>query len=76
MVSIHWGGYFAGRGTKDFFGPEKFMDKDVIVVTFNYRLGVMGENDFQLYVFHYYSHISKYLKCVTFIMSWAVAHWR
>ncbi|XP_044750331.1 uncharacterized protein LOC123310753 [Coccinella septempunctata] len=42
MVSIHWGGYFAGRGNKDFFGPEKIMDKDVVLVTFNYRLGVMG----------------------------------
>ncbi|KAL3282793.1 hypothetical protein HHI36_005959 [Cryptolaemus montrouzieri] len=42
MVSIHWGGFFAGRGTSDYFGPEYLMDKDVIVVTFNYRLGVLG----------------------------------
>jgi carboxylesterase type B len=42
MVFIHWGGFLAGRGTSDYFGPEYIMDKDVILVTFNYRLGVFG----------------------------------
>nr|WCC58156.1 carboxylesterase [Pharsalia antennata] len=42
MVFIHWGGFFAGRGTSDYLGPEYFMEKDVILVTFNYRLGVFG----------------------------------
>ncbi|NP_001180223.1 juvenile hormone esterase precursor [Tribolium castaneum] len=42
MVFIHWGGFFAGRGSSDYNGPEYIMDKDVILVTFNYRLGVFG----------------------------------
>ncbi|KAF5281266.1 hypothetical protein FQA39_LY05152 [Lamprigera yunnana] len=42
MVNIHYGGFFAGTGNSDFQGPEFFMDKDVILVTFNYRLGVFG----------------------------------
>lgn len=43
MVFIHWGGFLAGRGTSDYLGPEYLMDKDVILVTFNYRLGPMGK---------------------------------
>lgn len=43
MVFIYWGGFFAGRGTSDYLGAEYFMDKDVILVTFNYRLGVLGQ---------------------------------
>lgn len=43
MVFIHWGGFLAGRGTSDYLGPEYFMDEDVVLVTFNYRLGVMGK---------------------------------
>lgn len=42
MVFIHWGGFFAGRGSSDIIGPEYFMDQDVILVSFNYRLGVFG----------------------------------
>ncbi|RZC40159.1 juvenile hormone esterase [Asbolus verrucosus] len=42
MVFIHWGGFFAGRGSSDIIGPEYIMDKDVILVSFNYRLGVFG----------------------------------
>ncbi|KAJ8920752.1 hypothetical protein NQ315_004892 [Exocentrus adspersus] len=42
MVFFHWGGFFAGRGTSDYLGPDYFMEKDVILVTFNYRLGVFG----------------------------------
>ncbi|KAJ8971087.1 hypothetical protein NQ314_000893, partial [Rhamnusium bicolor] len=40
MVFIHWGGFFAGRGTSDYLNPEYFMDNDLVVVTFNYRLGI------------------------------------
>lgn len=43
MVFIHWGGFFAGYGNKQYLGPEYFMDKDVILVTINYRLGVFGK---------------------------------
>ncbi|CAG9765612.1 unnamed protein product [Ceutorhynchus assimilis] len=42
MVFIHWGGFIAGRSTTGYLGPEYFMDKDVILVTFNYRVGPFG----------------------------------
>lgn len=42
MVFIHWGAFTAGRGTSDYIGPEYFMDQDVVLVTFNYRLGAFG----------------------------------
>ncbi|KAF5277750.1 hypothetical protein FQR65_LT03730 [Abscondita terminalis] len=42
MVFIHYGGFFAGTGNSDYIGPEYIMDKNVILVTFNYRLGVFG----------------------------------
>lgn len=43
MVFIHWGGFFAGYSSTDYLGPEYFMDQNVVLVTFNYRLGVMGK---------------------------------
>lgn len=42
MVCIHFGAFLAGTGNRDYLGPEYFMDKNVILVTFNYRLGVFG----------------------------------
>lgn len=42
MVFIHGGGFFSGSGSKLVYGPELFMDKNVILVTINYRLSVLG----------------------------------
>lgn len=42
MVWIHGGAYIAGSGSNKYYGPEYFMRKDVILVTINYRLGVLG----------------------------------
>nr|XP_013119518.1 unnamed protein product [Stomoxys calcitrans] len=43
MVYIHGGGWFAGSSHPALVGPEYFMDtQEVILVTFNYRLGVFG----------------------------------
>ncbi len=42
MVWLHPGGFKnkdAGPGS---FGPQMFMDNDVILVTINYRLGILG----------------------------------
>ncbi|KAL3282792.1 hypothetical protein HHI36_005958 [Cryptolaemus montrouzieri] len=44
MVFIHWGGFFSGYSGSEYLGPEYIMDKDVILVTFNYRLGVLGNH--------------------------------
>ncbi|KAJ9577652.1 hypothetical protein L9F63_005732, partial [Diploptera punctata] len=40
MVYIHGGGWFAGAGSNHL--PMYFMDKDVVLVHFNYRLGPLG----------------------------------
>ncbi|XP_073811645.1 juvenile hormone esterase-like [Musca autumnalis] len=43
MVYIHGGGWFTGSVHPSIVGPEYFMDtEEVILVTFNYRLGVFG----------------------------------
>ncbi|XP_069696455.1 juvenile hormone esterase-like [Periplaneta americana] len=42
MFWIHGGGWFAGSGDTDFYGPQYLLDKDVILVTVNYRLGSLG----------------------------------
>ncbi|XP_050094048.1 uncharacterized protein LOC126576786 [Anopheles aquasalis] len=42
MVWIHGGGFYTGSGNTDFYGPEPLLQHDVILVTFNYRLGPLG----------------------------------
>lgn len=42
MVYIHGGGWFFGSGNDDLQGPDLLINKDVILVTMNYRIGVLG----------------------------------
>lgn len=42
LVFIHGGAYSYGSGDSDLHGPEYFMKKGIIVITFNYRLNVFG----------------------------------
>lgn len=42
MVWIHGGGWNSGSGQTDLFGPDYLMQKDVLLVTMNYRLGPVG----------------------------------
>ncbi|CAO1344150.1 unnamed protein product [Diamesa hyperborea] len=42
MVWIHGGGYQLGSGKGDLTGPDFLLQKDVIVVSFNYRLAAFG----------------------------------
>lgn len=42
MVWIHGGGFVHGEGTGELYGPDLFMDEDVVIVTINYRLGTLG----------------------------------
>ena len=42
MVWIHGGGFQFGSGTTETYGPDFFMDEDVVIVTINYRLGPLG----------------------------------
>ncbi|XP_014256831.1 esterase B1-like isoform X2 [Cimex lectularius] len=42
MVWIHGGAFLKGSSRYDVYGPQMLMDHDVVVVTFNYRLGALG----------------------------------
>ncbi|GAB6028033.1 Carboxylesterase 5A [Chamberlinius hualienensis] len=42
IVTIHGGGFFMGNGGNATHGPELLMNYPVVVVTFNYRLGIFG----------------------------------
>lgn len=42
MVWIHGGGFISDSGRDDFYGPDFFIEEDVILVTMNYRLGALG----------------------------------
>lgn len=42
MVWIHGGGYAAGAGSEPRYTNSALVDKDVVLVTINYRLGVFG----------------------------------
>jgi carboxylesterase type B len=43
MVWIHGGGFYAGSGNSNFYGPDHLMSEDVVLVTINYRLGALGQ---------------------------------
>ncbi|XP_023172455.2 esterase B1 [Drosophila hydei] len=42
MVWIYGGGFQIGGATRDIYGPDYFMKHDVLLVTFNYRVGALG----------------------------------
>ncbi|XP_050531754.1 venom carboxylesterase-6-like isoform X2 [Daktulosphaira vitifoliae] len=42
MFWIHGGGFVIGQSGPALYGPEYFMDKNVVLVTSNYRLGLLG----------------------------------
>lgn len=42
MVWFHGGGFLAGSGKYYEYSPEILLDRDVILVTTNYRLGKNG----------------------------------
>ncbi|KPJ14934.1 Esterase FE4 [Papilio machaon] len=42
MVYIHGGAFLLGGGGKLLYGPDFLVKKNVILVTFNYRLGALG----------------------------------
>ena len=47
MVWIHGGAYTRGSGGDYFYGPQFFIDKNIILVTLNYRLGAFGFLSFE-----------------------------
>nr|CAD7414592.1 unnamed protein product [Timema poppensis] len=46
MVWIHGGGYIWGSGNTDLYGPDYLVDAGVVLVTINYRLGVLAKTQF------------------------------
>uniref|UniRef100_A0A1B6DM88 Carboxylic ester hydrolase n=1 Tax=Clastoptera arizonana TaxID=38151 RepID=A0A1B6DM88_9HEMI len=42
MVFFHQGGFMTGSGFSEIAGPRYLLDKDVVLVTLNYRLGPLG----------------------------------
>ncbi|KAJ8871621.1 hypothetical protein PR048_027948 [Dryococelus australis] len=42
MVWIHGGGWLSGGGILGFYSPAHLLDRDVVLVGFNYRLGALG----------------------------------
>lgn len=42
MVYIHGGGFTCGSSSTGLYGPDYILDKDVVLVTLNYRLGPLG----------------------------------
>jgi len=48
MVWIHGGGFYMGSGNAHINGPDYLLAADVVLVTFNYRLGALGKGHFFL----------------------------
>ncbi|KAJ8666885.1 hypothetical protein QAD02_008547 [Eretmocerus hayati] len=42
LVWIHGGSFKSGYGNSSLYGPDFFIEEDIVVVTFNYRLGPLG----------------------------------
>ena len=45
MVYLHGGGYITGGGVSYFFGPKLLVEKDVVLVTVQSRLGALGSQN-------------------------------
>lgn len=42
MVWIHGGSFTGGSGDDSTYGPDHLLQEDIVVVTLNFRLGIMG----------------------------------
>ncbi|XP_056638295.1 juvenile hormone esterase-like [Diorhabda sublineata] len=42
IVHIHPGGFYSSTSVSFWAGPQYFMDQDIVLVTFNYRIGSLG----------------------------------
>lgn len=42
MVWIHGGAFMNGSGNDRFYGPDYLVRKDIVLVTINYRVGILG----------------------------------
>lgn len=46
MVWIYGGAFVGGKGDDSLYGPDYFMRKDIVLVSFNYRVGILGKHFF------------------------------
>ena len=62
MVWIHGGGFNtgSGNGESDFCGPNYLLDRDIVLVTINYRLGALGIASNLLHLIHILSKLNSY----------------
>lgn len=44
MVWIHGGAFTTGSNKSDLYGPDYLMTQDIVLVTINYRLGILGKS--------------------------------
>ncbi|KAJ6643532.1 Juvenile hormone esterase [Pseudolycoriella hygida] len=42
LIYFHSGGFYLGAGHSEWIGPEHLMDRDIVLITVNYRLGILG----------------------------------
>lgn len=47
MVWIHGGAFTCGSNKSDLYGPDYLMTQDIVLVTINYRLGILGFASFK-----------------------------
>lgn len=53
MVYLHGGGFTSGSGGTDLYGPDYLIEEYLVIVTLNYRLGLLGKakHCFSVYIF-------------------------
>lgn len=54
MVWIYGGSFTSGSADEQFFGPQYLITQDIVLVTINYRVGILGK--------FYYDDYAKYNK--------------
>jgi carboxylesterase type B len=42
MVWIHGGAFKLGTGTNAKYGPDHLLEEDVVIVSIQYRIGILG----------------------------------
>lgn len=52
MVWFYGGAFIKGSGSTDMYGPEYLLTEDIVLVTLNYRVGVIGIKNF---ISHFFS---------------------
>lgn len=52
MVWLHGGAFTGGSGNKEPYGPEFLITEDVVIVTLNYRVGILGNIIFNCVSLH------------------------